>query len=129
MYPAPNSVARLFRFKWSSGLAKIWRSDEIIGFYESETNGPRTSLDNGQRLRATIITSLFSYIFPSENGYGNLIPDLIHSCLHISCWINLYFSQGVALSIAFKYPGIVLACPCLALDTLIFQNHVIFRSA
>ena len=56
VYPAQNDVARLFRFDGNSGFAKIWWWYESTVFYQSKTSCPRTSLDNGQLLRAIVDT-------------------------------------------------------------------------
>jgi len=40
------------------GLQKFWRPEDLINFNRSKANGPRTSLDDGQLLRATNVTTL-----------------------------------------------------------------------
>jgi len=60
VYPAPNDIARLFRFDGDSGFAKIWWLYESTGFYHSKTTFPKTSSDNVQ---------LFNPIAVPENGF------------------------------------------------------------
>ena len=93
-----NGVACLFRFAWNSGFAKSCWPDELIGLYRSKANGPRTRLDYEHRLRAAIVTRVFSNILPSQSGYQNPTPDLIDSSSYILIGIP-YISDEVLLNL------------------------------
>jgi len=74
LYPVPSGVAHLFRFDWSSGFAKIWWPDESTVFYWSKTCCPRTSLDDVQLVRATIVTISGSWCISMSKSVPNPIP-------------------------------------------------------
>jgi len=60
VYPAPNGVARLFRFDGKFRVCEHLLIVRIYLFYWSKTTCPWTSLDNGQ---------LFNPIVVTENGF------------------------------------------------------------
>ena len=96
VYPAPNGVARLFRFDRNSGFAKIWWLYESTGFYWSKTSCPRTSLDDGQLLRAIVDTISGFWCIPMSKPVPNQMPDLI--CIYFNLLLDVLhiFLQGVA---------------------------------
>jgi len=96
VYPAPSGLACLFDFDWKFGFAKIWWPDKRIGFYLSKTNCPRTSLDDGQLLRASIDTTRSFRCIPISKQAPNPMPEFVNSYLNIPYRIPMYFLQGVA---------------------------------
>ena len=83
--------SRLFHVVWNYVYAKIWWSPDVLVF-KSQTEFPRTSVDYGQLLRAKVLTTSFVCFIPTPKGVPNRIPDLIDSCLDMSCKIpiNIY---------------------------------------
>ena len=113
-YPAPNGVARLFRFDWNFGCAKIWWPDEPIDFYKSETSCSRTSLDDGQLLRATTVTTSSFWYTPIPKFATHSIPDLIDSFLiiyySIPIYIYIHTSPEVLLNLFRQQAGHANTC-------------------
>jgi len=96
VYPAPNGVARLFRFDGNSGFAKIRWLYESTVFYRSKTSCPSTSLDDGQVLRAIVDTISGFWYIPMSKPVPNQMPDFI--CIYFQIVIRFLYIvlQGVA---------------------------------
>jgi len=75
--PAPNGVARLFRFDWNSRFAKIWWPDESSGSYWFKISCPGPCLNHGQLLKATTIVTFWH--IPMSKTVTNSMPDLLKS--------------------------------------------------
>jgi len=89
VYPAPVGVACLFRFDWKSGFAKIWWPDESTSLYWSKTSYPRKSLNEGQLLRAIVVTiTSFWYIPKSQKG---TIPMADLVIIIQICWMGFIY--------------------------------------
>jgi len=59
-------------------------------FYMSQTNGPRTRLDDGQQLRAAIVATSISQYTPISEWIPSRIPYWIISCLDMAYRSPLY---------------------------------------
>ena len=124
VYPAPNGVARLFRSDGNSGFVQIWWPDEFIGFYRSKTSCPRTSLNDGQLLRPTIVTISSFRCVPISKRLPNPMPDLINSCLDIYDRIPIYFLWGVSSFIPSPVYNTSLLQKCFPIcGGVIFQRN------
>ena len=96
VYPAPNGVARLFRFGGDSGFVKIWWLYEYTRFYQSKTTPPKTSMDNVKPFNRIAITVNAFWYIPMSKPVQNRMPDLI--CIYsnmLICFLYI-FLQGVA---------------------------------
>ena len=100
VYPAPNGFAWFVRFDFNSRFAMIWWpmwwQDESAGGYWANTSCLRTSLDDGQLLRATIVTTSCFWYTPMAKPVPNPTPDFINSNLDTSCRISILFLSDVA---------------------------------
>jgi len=89
VYPAPNCVARLFRFDGNSGFAKSWWLYESTMFFWSKTSCPRTSFDDGQLFKEIVVTESGSRCIPMSKP----VPKFYKIPIYIYIF---FFLRGVA---------------------------------
>ena len=97
VYPAPNGVARLFRFDGNSGFAKSWWLYEYTRFYWSKTSCPSTIFDNGKLLRALVDTISGFWCILLSKPVPNQMPDSICTYLNMFYRISMYFPARCCL--------------------------------
>ena len=98
MFPVPNSIARLLRFDWYSGFAKICAVGQILGFYTSTTNCPRASLDTTSELRTHEYLRIAQMFETNRMGLvpGTGWKPVKHQQKNTGLASPIYFSEGVA---------------------------------
>lgn len=60
-------------FEGISGFAKIRQPGDLLSFHRSQTNGPRSSFDDGQLLTATNVLTfvlIYSNVRMATNSYS-----------------------------------------------------------